>query len=312
MNINSKITMSIHKFFKKHGMKILIIFIVWLIIFIINQYLKTQPKPSMSTNTYTPDEAIMDENGDVPNRYRPEINDAIKKYFDYCKGEQYAYAFNMLTDECQEFLYDNSISKFSEYIRERIGRDKTYYLQNYSNTNNVYIYDFYVTDNLEVTGGTGGYNETKEKIALKKVNGEWRISNQGYIGKEELNTTEEDENMKIKIKTKNISYQKESYDISVTNKTDKYILISDGTYTDSVTLNLGDQKRNATNTPSTTFLVSPNSTKVLTFVFDKFADDGRNPTEINFNNVRIYDVYDTKLKPENAEKLYSFNIKIKK
>ena len=118
--------------------------------------------------------------------------------------------------------------------------------------------------------------------------------------------------MKIKIKTKNISYQKESYDISVTNKTDKYILISDGTYTDSVTLNLGDQKRNATNTPSTTFLVSPNSTKVLTFVFDKFADDGRNPTEINFNNVRIYDVYDTKLKPENAEKLYSFNIKIKK
>lgn len=311
MNINSKITLTINRFFKKHGLKVLIVFIVWLIIFIVNQYLKSQPQQISSTNTYTPDEAIMDENGNVPTRYRSEIKDVIQQYFDYCKTKQYVYAFNLLTADCQEFIYDNSLYRFSEYISERINENKIYYLQNYSNINETYIYDFFVSDDLEATGGTEGFRETKEKIALKKENGEWRISNQGYIGRETLNSTQEDENMKVKVTSKNISYQKEAYDLSITNKADKYILISDGTYTDSVTLNLGDQKRNATNTASTTFLVSPNSTKTFTFVFDKFADDGRTPTEINLNNIRIYDLYNTKLKAENAEKLYSLNIKIK-
>lgn len=310
MNINSKITMSISRFFRKHGMKVLIVFIVWLIIFIINQYLKTQPRQSQNTNTYTPDEAIMDENGNVPTRYRAEIKDIIQKYFDYCKSQQYGNAFSLLTADCKDFLYDNSTEIFSEYIKGRINEGKTYYLQNYSNVNETFIYDFYVIDDIEATGGTEGFNENKEKIALKKENGEWKLSNQGYIGKEELNSSEEDENMKVKVISKNISYQKESYDIIITNKTDKYILISDGTYTDSITLNLGDQKRNATNTSSTTFLVSPNSTKSFAFVFDKFADDGRTPTEINLNNVRIYDQYNTRLKADQAEKLYSMNIKI--
>lgn len=311
MNINSKITLTINRFFKKHGLKVLIAFIVWLIIFIINQYLKSQPQQTSSTNTYTPDEAIMDENGNVPNRYRSEIKNVIQQYFDYCNTKQYINAFNLLTSDCQEYIYDNSLARFSEYMSERINGNKSYYIQNYSNINETYIYDFYVTDNLEATGGTEGFKETKEKIALKKEKGEWRISNQGYIGREELNSSQEDENIKVKVTSKNISYQKEAYNLSITNKTDKYILISDGTYTDSVTLNLGDQKRNATNTASTTFLVSPNSTKTFTFLFDKFADDGRTPTEINLNNIRIYDLYNTNLKAENAEKLYSLNINIK-
>ena len=49
----------------------------------------------------------------------------------------------------------------------------------------------------------------------------------------------------------------------------------------------------------------------MTFIFDKFADDGKDPTEINFNNVRIYEQYNTSLKPEDAENLFSFNIKLK-
>ena len=117
--------------------------------------------------------------------------------------------------------------------------------------------------------------------------------------------------MSVKVISKDISYQKEAYNLEVTNKTDKYILISDGTYRDAVTLNLGDQKRDATNTQNATFLISPNSTKSMTFIFEKFADDGKEPTEISFNDVRIYDQYNTSLKPQNAENLFSFNIKLK-
>ena len=119
------------------------------------------------------------------------------------------------------------------------------------------------------------------------------------------------EEMVVTVISKDISYKKEAYNLKVTNKTDKYILIADGTYSDEVTLNITDQKRKATNTQNSTFLIAPNSTISMMFIFDKFADDGKEPTEINFNDVRIYDQYNTKLKPEDAENLFSFNIKLK-
>ena len=312
MNINSKITMSITRFFKKYGKIILIVFIVWLIIFIINQQLKKMPKESNGTNTYTPDEAVMEENGNVPNKYRDIIKGTIDQYFAYCQNKDYESAFNMLTADCQEVIYNKSLNRFAEYISERINSQKKYYIQNYSNLKNIYIYDFYVIDDIEKTGGTGGFLETREKIALIKENNEFKISNQGYIGKEEINAIEEDENMVVKTISKDISYKKESYNIIITNKTDKYIIISDGTYTDSVTLNLGDQKRNATNTPNATFFIEPNSSKEMSFIFEKFADDGRTPTEINLNKVRIYDLFSNELKEEDADKVFSFNIKLNK
>lgn len=312
MNINSRITIAVNRLLKKHGLKIFIVFIIWLVLFMINQYLKSQPKEITSTNTYRPDKAIMDDNGNVPAKFRDDIKNTIDSYFQSCKTQDYENAFNLLTSDCKQFLYNNNIEIFQDYIKSIVDSKKTYYIQNYSNTDDVYIYDLHIIDDIEITGGTGGYDEHKEKIALKKENGEFKISNQGYIGKYALDISEEDENMKVKVFSKDISYQKEAYNISITNKTDKYILISDGTYTDSVTLNLGDQKRNATNTASTTFLVTPNTTRTFSFVFDKFADDNKKPTEINLNNVRIYELYTTNLTAQQAGKLYSFNIPLKK
>ena len=170
----------------------------------------------------------------------------------------------------------------------------------------------HIIDDIEKTGGTNGYDEKVEKITIIRNKNDYKISNQGYIeNKKYDNIISQTEDMVVKVISKDISYQKEAYNLEVTNKTDEYILISDGTYIDSVTLNLGDQKRKATNTQNATFLIGPNSTKSMTFIFDKFADDGKDPTEINFNNVRIYEQYNTSLKPEDAENLFSFNIKLK-
>lgn len=314
MNVNSKVTMSFRNFIKKHGLKVLIVFLVWLVLFIINQYLKNNPEIEQATNSYNPDIAVMDDNGDVPTRYRSDIKQTIDNFFNYCKNEDYEKAFNILSDDCKRYIYSNNIENFKTYVKSKYNSNKTYYIQNYSNVKNIYIYDYYIIDDIEATGATDGYSESREKLAISKVNDEYRISNQGYVGSYEYNNvTAEDENMKVRVTSKEMSYQKEGYNITITNKTDKYILISDGTYTDAVTLNIGDQLRNATNTSNATMVVEPNTTKELTFIFDKFYDDGKNPTEINFNDVCIFENYNTSLTPESEEnqKLYSFNIKLR-
>lgn len=315
MNLNSKISIWLINFFKKYGKTILIILAIWIIVVIINNYLKNNKKTeSTLSNAYNPDRAVVDSTSSgVSKRYRETVKETIDTYFKNCNSENYQAGFDMLSDDCKSFLYDNDVNEFESYAKDFYTGNKTYYLQNYSNLTDKYIYDLNIVDDIEATGGTGGYSEKKEKIVVIKNGDDYKISNQGYVGHENFeNVSSEAEEMKAVVNSKDISYQREAYNITVTNKTDKYILISDSSSIDEVTLNLGDQKRNATNTQNATFLLGPNETKNMTFIFNKFADDGKSPTEINFNLVRLYEKYNTQLSSDDADSTFSFNISLKK
>ena len=217
----------------------------------------------------------------------------------------------MLGDDCKSFLYDNNVENFKEYYSNVFTGGKKYYIQNYSNVDDYYIYDFYVMDDIEATGGTNAKNENKEKICLRKVNDRFTISNQGYVGNKKFNIEKEDENLKFTLESKDISYKNEGYNFLIKNKTDKYIVIADNSYETEVELNLGDQKRTATNLQQTNVIIAPNSTVRVTFIFAKYADDGKNPSEVNFNDVRLFENYKIGMDPEKASGMYSFNFKIR-
>lgn len=314
MNVNSKISIAVARFFRRYGKLLIIVLAIWLILVLINTYLKNNKNESNEIESaYAPDIAIMDD-GDisVPEKYRETVKSTIDNYFTFCNTEQYENAYNMLSDDCKSFLYENSLENFEKYAKDFYSGNRKYYLQNYSNIDNKYIYELHILDDLEVTGGTEENEEKVEKLTVIREKSDYKIANQGYIGNKKYNNIiAQTEEMVVTVISKDISYKKEAYNLKVTNKTDKYILIADGTYSDEVTLNITDQKRKATNTQNSTFLIAPNSTISMMFIFDKFADDGKEPTEINFNDVRIYDQYNTKLKPEDAENLFSFNIKLK-
>ena len=315
MNLNSKISIAITRFFRRYGRLIIIVATVWIIIIIINTYLKKHRTYNNELeNESTPDIAVVDS-GDlsVPQKYRTDVKQTIDTYFKYCNTKEFQKAYDMLTDDCKSFLYENKLENFENYANNFYTGDKTYYIQNYSNIGKKYIYKLYVVDDLEKTGGSGGYNENVEKITVIKDKDNYKIANQGYIeNKKYDNMISQTEEISVKVISKDISYSKEAYNLEITNKTDEYVLISDGSYIDEVTLNITDQKRDATNTQNATFLIGPNSTKSMTFIFEKFADDSKEPTEIKLNDVRIYDKYNTSLTPDDAEKLFSFNIKLKK
>lgn len=313
MNINSRITLGISRFFKKYGKIILIVFIVWLFIFLLNQYLIKNKKPENTLKqSYKPDIPVVTDNSKfIPEKYKATLKDTIKKYFDYCNTGDFQSAYNMLGDDCKSFLYDNNVENFKEYYSNVFTGGKKYYIQNYSNVDDYYIYDFYVMDDIEATGGTNAKNENKEKICLRKVNDRFTISNQGYVGNKKFNIEKEDENLKFTLESKDISYKNEGYNFLIKNKTDKYIVIADNSYETEVELNLGDQKRTATNLQQTNVIIAPNSTVRVTFIFSKYADDGKNPSEVNFNDVRLFENYKIGMDPEKASGMYSFNFKIR-
>ena len=126
----------------------------------------------------------------------------------------------MLTEDCKSYLYSNSIDEFREYVDEVYNKSKIYNIQNYSNVGNVYIYNIRIIDDIMSSGTTGGYETYQEKIALMSENGEMKIANQGYIGKEIFsNIVGEDDYLKVKVLSKNMSYAREEYTVQINNKT---------------------------------------------------------------------------------------------
>lgn len=192
-------------------------------------------------------------------------------------------------------------------------------MQNYSNVGKIYIYTLTILDDIEATGttnsddGEGNYEKYQEKIALKKVDNEFKISNNNFIQTEEVNKTTEDDYLKITVTSKDESYSMEGYNLTITNKTNGYALISDGTVNNEVQLDIGDQQRKALNISNGQFYVGPGETKKMTFIFRKYFDDGKDGTEIRLNLIRLLKTFkgeDGEDTVQNASKVYSLNVKL--
>ena len=278
----------------------------------INTYLKNRPEEIAATNTYTPDTPVMDTGESVPEARREEVNNTIDTFFNYCNNKQYKNAYDMLTSDCQEYMYSDSLSEFISYVDRIFTSQKIYNIQNYSNINDIYIYDINILDDILSTGTTGGYETYKEKIALIEENGVMKISNQGYIGKTTFsNVTGEDQYVKISIMDKNMSYQREEYAVEISNKTDGYLVIGNGNLANEITINLGDQTRPALDIINNPIILAPGQTTNYFLLFDKYYDDGKTPTEMSFNLIRVFgndeDIANEGLS-SNAYVSYSMNI----
>ena len=312
MKPGTRILLALRDFWKKYWKYILIIAVVWIIVIIINNYLKNRPEEVTVVNTYTPDTPVIDSGGSVPEENREEVNNTIETFFNYCNNKEYKNAFDMLTSDCQEYMYGDSLEEFMDYVDSVYTSQKIYNIQNYSNVDNVYIYDINILDDILSTGTTGGYETYQEKIALIEENGVMKISNQGYIGKTTFsNVTGEDQYLKISVLSKDMSYQREEYSVEILNKTDGYLVIANGNLANEITLNLGDQTRPALDLVNNQMIIPPGRTINYFLLFDKYYDDGKTPTELNFNLIRVFG-NDEDLANEglssNANVSYSMNI----
>lgn len=317
MKLSAKIFLAIRDFFKKYWKPLISVIVIWVAVLALNTYLKNKPKTMELTNTYTPDTPVIDIGGTVPQKDKKEVNDTIDTYFNYCNNKEYKKAYDMLTKNCQDYLYNGSVSDFIEYVDSIFTKRKIYNLQNYSNVNGIYIYNIRILDDIMSTGTTGGYETYQEKIAIIKENGTMKLSNQGYIDKKVYNNiVGEDDYVKVKVQSKNMSYTREEYQIEVTNKTNGYILLGNGMKEKEITLNLSDQSRAALDLVNNNIAVEPKSTRTYYLLFDKFYDDGKEPSELNLNLVRVFDTNtssETAMQGEveDATKVYSLNIPLK-
>lgn len=309
--MGTKLILKIRDFWKKHRTKLIIILLVWLVIIIINNILKNSKKLELPSTTYEPHTSIMD-NSSVPKKLQAPIEEKIGKYIEFCNNKDYESAYYLLSEECRNDLYPN-IDNFKSYIDSIFDTKKVYYIQNYSNVNNMYIYSVNILDDILATGLTGKEDVEvyEEKFVIYNDNNNLKLSIREYIGKQDLQEVYEDDYLKVSIESVEQRYETQKYKVKITNRCEYTVVLADGSEAKEILLGLKDENRNIRNLPYKGIVLYPGDTKTYEFEFTKFYDEKEVAKTLIFNAVRVLKSYsglEAKKQSEldNAIKLYSF------
>lgn len=170
----------------------------------------------------------------------------IKEFITYCNENNIQSAYNILSDDCKEELYQNSINNFKTSYYDEIFKNSTklYTMQNW-------IGDTYVVSLTEDVLASGNLNSEKIEDYITIVNdnnGEYKVNINRYVGKRIINSSSENNNLIIKILSKQIYMDYEIYEFEIYNKTGFDICL--------------DTKDSTTST----YLLGSNGTKYISYI----------------------------------------------
>lgn len=146
----------------------------------------------------------------------------IREFLDNCSEGKTEEAYEFLTQECKEEMYD-SIEKFREYYCNNNFKEKNmnFNIENWVNN----TYRVQMVDDIMATGKFEDGPVKQDYITLKKEDGKNKLNINNYIGRSVLNKEKSTNNINIKVINKNVYMDYETYDIEVRNDTDNDILL---------------------------------------------------------------------------------------
>ena len=281
--------------FRKYKKIIFIVLSVWAIIIFVNYLLKNNKSIPDPTTTYEPHVSVMSDSSSTPVSLQKPIENMIKSYIDACNSQDYQKAYNIISDDCREYEFDNSQTKFLEHVLKKLPNKKEYSIQNYSNmtlnSKKMYVYEIKYTDDLLATGLTNAdYAYTSEKMTFYvEDDGKIQMSIGSYIYHAPIQSISENEYLKIDIKDKIVNYSTEEYQVKFTNRSENIIVISDGYGSLEVALQLNKETRNCAEQQD--IVLKPGESLIKYFTFEKFADDGDISRSLNFGSIRVMEQY---------------------
>lgn len=146
----------------------------------------------------------------------------IQEFLNSCENKDTTKAYEMLTDECKEQLY-NSEDEFVEQYCNINFKDNSmnFNIENWVNS----TYKVKMFDDIMSTGKYEDGPVVQDYITVEKEKNEYKLNINNYIGKNLLNKETTKNNITIKVINRNIYMDYEIYDLEVKNNTENDILL---------------------------------------------------------------------------------------
>lgn len=295
----TELRLRVIRFIRKYKRIIGICFLIWVVVFLINLYLKKKPEVKVRETTYKPHVSVMDKSSKTPNNVATKAENQVEEYVKACNNAEFDVAFNMLSEDCKKNEFGNNLDNFISYIYTKMPTGKEYSIQDYSNlsldNDKIYIYEVKYFDDFLATGLTNQtYSYTTEKIVFrKKQDGTQEMSVGSYIYHTDIKSISENEYLKIDVVDKKVDYSVETYEVKFTNRSDYTVVIADGFEKSEVQLQLQSEVRDRSDS-NQTIVLEPKDSLAVYFTFPKFVDDGEKSKGLLFPSIRVLEKYSGK------------------
>ena len=220
------------RYFNQNRTKILLIvfIIVFLIIFVrvLNNIIKRNLQEEnnnisniqVNKDTSIPDEVII-SGEEISEEKAVEDKKIIEGFVQACNNKDYSKAYNMLTDDCKNIVFNGTMDSFVRNYCDLIFKtSKTYKLEGWLNKTDGMTYKMtYLEDNILATGGiSDGLNYT-DYITITKENGENKLSIYSFINSYNTEKIESKNNIAVKVNRKDVYMDYVVYAFDITVKT---------------------------------------------------------------------------------------------
>lgn len=153
--------------------------------------------------------------------------DTIYKFVDYCNKQEIEKAYNLITEECKQQMYPTLDAFKNAYYGDVFnGKQRTCTIENWVGD----IYKVRMGEDILSTGKDTDYAK-EDYITIKKVDNEYKLNINNYIGTTKIEKTTTKDNITMEVLNKNTYKDFEEYTIKVTNKTNGIIKLDTTTST---------------------------------------------------------------------------------
>ena len=210
----------------------------------------------------------------------------VNQFVDLCNAQQVEEAYNLLSDECKEEVYPSLDSFRTNYYNAIFnGQKRNISVESWAN--NIYKVK-YELDALS-TGVYTEENTVQDYISVtRNENNEGKLNVNGYIGRSEINKTQNSNNITITVLRRDRYMDYETYTYSMTNNTNNTILLDDKESTDNMYLE--DENGNQYTAyihelSDAELILTPGETKEITIKYYNRYSTTKNITNIVFNKI---------------------------
>lgn len=291
----TELRLKLRHFIRRNRKFIYIVIIVWLSIFIFDKLMANLDVDYTPETTYDAHSSVMDSASSTPRSMQEPIEKLIEEYVGYCNEGNYQRAFDMLSDDCKSYSFNNDIETFMSHVLSKMPTPKKYFIQDYSNTkyNNktFYIYEVRYTNDFLASGITNStYAFTSEKFTFyRDSDNQIQMSTGNYIYHTDIKSISENEYLKIDVLDKVVNYSTEEYNVKFTNRSNYTVVVADNVEGDEILLALPNETRRRSNL--TNIVLEPFASMDVTFIFPKFVDDGDMSQSLLCSTIRVMEKY---------------------
>lgn len=287
------IRLKLRHFFRKNKKILLIIFIIWGIVFLINKIVLKLPTDLEPETSYEAHSSII-TGSKTPSSVQKPIETLIEEYIVALNDGNFQKAFDMLSKDCQKYSFNNDVDSFMNHVYTKMPTPKKYSVQSYSNVTygnkKMYIYEVRYFDDILATGLTGSeYGYTQENFTFYAGDDGMEMNVGDYIYHTDIKSIAENEYLKVDVIDKVVNYSIETYQVKFTNRSNYTIVIADGQENNEILLGLSNETRKRSELND--IVLEPEDSLTATFTFPKFVDDNDISQKLILSSVRVMEKY---------------------